>query len=74
MCQIRWGFPPVESKNSHRKKTRELMGEWAFTPTPELGVLRGLEIGQRVEYHLNCRDEDRLLFLDGAMQQVSAVY
>ncbi len=55
------------------KKTRELMGSWAFTPTPELGVLRGLEIGSRVEYHLNCRDEDRLLFLDGAMQQVQAV-
>ena len=55
------------------KKTRELMGDWAFTPTPELGVLRGLEIGARIEYHLNCRDEDRLLFLDGAMQQVQAV-
>lgn len=55
------------------KKCRELMGDWAFTPTPELGVLRGLEVGARVEYHLNCRDEDRLLFLDGAMHQVSAV-
>ncbi|MDP2276147.1 MAG: transcriptional regulator [Archangium sp.] len=55
------------------KKCRELMGPWAFTQIPELGCLRGLEIGARVEYHLGCRDEDRLLFLDGAMHRVAAV-
>ena len=55
------------------KKCRELMGPWAFTQIPELGSLRGLEVGARVEYHLGCRDEDRLLFLDGAMHQVAAV-
>ena len=55
------------------KKCRELMGGWAKSKTPELGTLRGLEIGSREDYHLGCLDHDRLLFLDGAMHQVDAV-
>ena len=55
------------------KKCRELMGDWAKSKTPELGTLRGLEIGGREDYHLGCLDHDRLLFLDGAMHQAEAV-
>ena len=55
------------------KKTRELMGNWARSRVSELGTLRGLELGSRLDYHLGCLDHDRLLFLDGAMHQVQAV-
>ena len=55
------------------KKARELLGSWAASKTPELGTLRGLEIGPRADYHLGCLDHDRLLFLDGAMHLVDAV-
>jgi hypothetical protein len=55
------------------KKCREAMGEWAISPTPVYGTLRGLTLGERPSYHLNCFDEDVLLFLDGAMHHVEPV-
>jgi len=53
------------------KKCRELMGDWAEKKAPEPGVLRGLKIGYQVSYHTGCDDDDRLVFLDGGMNQVA---
>lgn len=55
------------------KKVRELMGDWVVSPTPVYGTLRGLTLGERPSYHLNCFDDDILLFIDGAMSQVDPV-
>ena len=51
------------------KKCRELMGDWADSPTPVYGALRGLSLGEQPSYHLSCEEADRLIFLDGAMHQ-----
>ncbi|MFT3712169.1 MAG: transcriptional regulator [Archangium sp.] len=53
------------------KKCRELMGSWAETPKHEFGVLRGLKLGMKPKYHARCDDEDRLVFVDGAMNMVA---
>jgi hypothetical protein len=53
------------------KKCRELMGNWAESPKHELGVLRGLKLGASPRYHSRCDDEDRLVFVDGAMNLVA---
>lgn len=54
------------------KKCRELFGAWAPQKPPEFGVLRGLKIaGDTVKYHTGCDDADRLVFIDGAMNQVA---
>ena len=55
------------------KKCRELMGDWADSRTPVYGSLRGLSVGDRPRYHLNCEEGDRLIFIDGAMHQVEPV-
>jgi hypothetical protein len=55
------------------KKCRDLFGDWADSPTPEFGSLRGLQVEGQVRYHLGCEENDRLLFLDGAMNQVAPV-
>ena len=46
------------------------MGDWA-EKAPRPGVLRGLKIGYQVSYHTGCDDDDRLVFLDGGMNQVA---
>jgi|APLak6261679142_1056127.scaffolds.fasta_scaffold00118_2 hypothetical protein len=55
------------------KKCRDLFGDWADTPTPEYGSLRGLTVRGDVRYHVGCEETDTLLFLDGAMHQVAPV-
>ncbi|MFZ5441972.1 MAG: transcriptional regulator [Myxococcota bacterium] len=55
------------------KKCRELMADWADSKTPTLGSLRGFKTNGGPRYHEGCHDEDRLVFLDGAMHQVDPV-
>lgn len=53
------------------KKCRELLGDWADSPQPVLGALRGLQVGdRRVSYRVGCEDGDALVFLDGGMSQL----
>lgn len=55
------------------KKCRDLFGDWADSPTPVFGSLRGLQVRGGLRYHLGCEEDDALLFLDGAMNQVDPV-
>jgi hypothetical protein len=58
--------------HSTDKKCRELLGDWADSPTPVLGAVRGLRLGAgRVEYRAHCEDGDQLVFLDGSMQHAA---
>ena len=52
------------------KKCRELMGDWAASPTPEYGSIRGLKLNPAPTYHLGVEDGDAMIFLDGAMAHV----
>lgn len=53
------------------KKCRELLGDWAASPTPVLGKIRGMKVFPKAEYRVGCEDGDALIFIDGAMNQVA---
>ena len=52
-------------------KCRKAFGTWVERAAPVPGVLRGLQVTPQVKYHPGCLDDDRLVFLDGAMNKVS---
>jgi hypothetical protein len=55
------------------KKCRELMGEWAESQQPVLGQIRSLKVtGAQVQYRVGCDEDESLIFLDGAMSNVTA--
>ena len=52
-------------------KCRKLFGTWVERKPAEPGALRGLKVGDQMKYHLGCEDDDRLVFIDGAMNMVA---
>lgn len=54
------------------KKCRELLGDWADSPQPVFGAIRGMRVsGNQVHYRVGCEDHDALIFLDGGMNHVA---
>ncbi len=52
-------------------KCRKAFGTWVERQPPQPGVLRGLQVSPQVKYHQGCLDDDRIVFIDGAMNKVS---
>ncbi len=53
-------------------KCRKLFGNWVERKPAEPGVLRGIKVeGPSAKYHMGCADDDRLVFIDGAMNAVA---